>query len=317
MQQNAAHPALSVIVPVYNAEKYIRQCLSSICEQSFTDIEIICIDDGSTDNSEQIIREFCICDSRILFIKQKNAGPAEARKTGIRLASGTYVGFVDSDDYIDKNFFEYLYSTACSVHADIVVATSILTFSEKDTYSLKNTGYSKRKTNLSLEEKCNLFLHTGIIWNKIYKRSLLKNIKDYYISSKSPVEDNSFTIVAVATAKSVAVIPEAKYFYRQNKNSICHTPVSLQLCIDSYHLYECILSYLQYMIPPSDRKTCIHFAELRRNRDCFQLAERLSGLHDRIKFLIYTKNIRFICVYMVKKIFLSLKKVLYNPKLPL
>lgn len=123
-------PKVSIIVPVFNAEMYLAECLSSLCKQTLKDIEIICINDGSTDHSTDIIKEFCTYDSRIKFISQKNLGPCETRKNGIRHASGTYIGFVDSDDYVDDTFFEKLYTAARCEHADIAVTTSLFPFDQ-------------------------------------------------------------------------------------------------------------------------------------------------------------------------------------------
>ena len=100
---------ISVIVPVYNTEKYLERCIKSIINQSLTDIEIIVINDGSTDNSEQILKNFACKDSRIRIINQKNAGLSITRNNGLQIASGEYISFIDSDDYIHKDMIKILY----------------------------------------------------------------------------------------------------------------------------------------------------------------------------------------------------------------
>ena len=113
---------ISVIVPVFNAEKYLKMCLNSLVSQTLKNIEIICIDDGSTDNSLAILDKFKSKDDRIKIIKQKNYGVSMARNNGISEAQGEYIGFVDADDWVDKDFFEKLYNATQKYNADIATA---------------------------------------------------------------------------------------------------------------------------------------------------------------------------------------------------
>ncbi len=112
-------PKVSVIIPVYNTEKYLRQCLDSVINQTLTDIEIICVNDGSTDNSTNILNEYANNDSRIIVLSQKNSGAAIARNNGINNAIGDYLYFIDSDDYVDTTFLEKMYSKSLKYNADI------------------------------------------------------------------------------------------------------------------------------------------------------------------------------------------------------
>ena len=113
---------VSIIVPVYNVEKYLRQCLDSLINQTLQEIEIICVDDGSTDNSSNILSDYAQKDSRIIVHRQENQGLANARNAGLKLANGEYIGFLDSDDFVDIDFFEKLYQAASSDNADIARA---------------------------------------------------------------------------------------------------------------------------------------------------------------------------------------------------
>ena len=113
-------PKVSVIIPVFNTEKYLTKCLDSVCNQTLSDIEIICVDDCSTDNSLNILKEYASKDNRIKLIEFKeNKGAAVARNTGIIEAKGEYVGFIDSDDYVDLDFYEKLYNIGVCENADI------------------------------------------------------------------------------------------------------------------------------------------------------------------------------------------------------
>lgn len=114
---------VSVIIPVYNVEKYLRQCLNSITNQTLEDIEIICINDGSTDNSLKILKKYAQKDQRIIIINKENSGAADSRNKGLKIAQGEYIGFVDGDDWIDKNYYEKLYNVALKNGADIARCT--------------------------------------------------------------------------------------------------------------------------------------------------------------------------------------------------
>ena len=117
---------VSIIVPVYNVELYLRECLDSIINQTLKDIEIICVDDCSTDNSYIILDEYSKKDSRIKLLKHNvNKGLGPARNTGINVAQGEYIGFIDSDDYISLDYFENLYNTAKKYNSDIVSTLNI------------------------------------------------------------------------------------------------------------------------------------------------------------------------------------------------
>lgn len=307
MKQQYSRPDISVIVPVYNTERYIRQCLSSICNQSLKSIEIICINDGSPDASEAIIREMRLYDNRIILINKKNGGLSEARKTGVAQASGKYIGFIDSDDYIDKYFFECLYMTACAEDADIVATSSMFAFSEDGEIFLKQTGLSQEKGQLTNRDRCNLFLHIGSVCNKIYKNEFAKQAVKYYISTTTPSEDNSFTMFSLITANKVVLITEAKYFYRQRKVSMSRAPVSLETCNQVYLLYGKILTQLRDLAP-QDKHLYAAFIRRRRDWDCFQLAERLSTLHERMCFLKQARDPRFHVMYLARKVRNLLKK---------
>ena len=134
---------ISVIVPVFNAEKYLKMCLNSLVSQTLKNIEIICIDDGSTDNSLAILDKFKSKDDRIKIIKQKNYGVSMARNNGISEAQGEYIGFVDADDWVDKDFFEKLYNAAQKYNADIATAG----------YYTRGKILRSKKLNYKKEEK--------------------------------------------------------------------------------------------------------------------------------------------------------------------
>ena len=211
-------PAISVIVPVYNTQKFLEKCLESIINQTFKDIEIICINDGSTDNSMSILNDYSEKDSRIKIINQKNAGLSCARNTGINNAKGEYIGFVDSDDWIDLDFFEKLYNAAKNYDADIASAGIKRVRSYKWKYHLKIkeeevTENTDRKFVLSdVHEKC-------YVWNKIYRLEKIKQFSLYF-EAGIYFEDRCFTCEALSKLKRLVVVPDTYYNYWTNPNSI-------------------------------------------------------------------------------------------------
>ena len=116
---------VSVIVPVYNTEKYLEKCLNSLINQTLHDIEVICVNDGSTDNSLNILNQYAQKDNRIKIINQENKMQGAARNAGTQIAAGEYIGFVDSDDWIDLDYFEKLYNAATKYNLDIALATNV------------------------------------------------------------------------------------------------------------------------------------------------------------------------------------------------
>lgn len=208
---------ISVIVPIYNVEKYLIKCIESILHQTYSGLEIILVNDGSTDGCGKICDEYKEKDSRIQVIHQKNAGLSEARNAGIDMATGDYVVCIDSDDYVDIDMFEYCVKGLESADADIVVCGTKIEF-EDGTTKVKN---NKSKEILSTREaliKLNSFSSFDMsVCNKIFKKEIVKGIL-FPAGKKS--EDYFVMFQYFNRANKVLVLPEAKYHYFQRANSI-------------------------------------------------------------------------------------------------
>ena len=163
---------ISVIIPVYNRASFLHRCLDSICNQTYTDLEIITINDGSTDNSLEILTSFASKDKRIKIISQENMGVTACRNTGIGISTGKYLGFVDSDDYIDINFYEKLYQTLKKANADYVMCMTKRFRDQSETYRILPPYHAI--TTSSFSEKISL-LRGGYVISSI-KLVLLKAI---------------------------------------------------------------------------------------------------------------------------------------------
>ena len=184
-------PLISVIVPVYNADKHLGKCLDSILNQSYHNLEIILVDDGSTDNSASICDEYASKNNRIKVLHKKNSGQASARNTGIEMAVGEFITFVDDDDWIESNMYEVLMNNAMRFNADISGCATVMDYEgAKSVYP-----FEKAKTGIiSKDEVClNIMYQTnlswGTVWNKIFRRELFDTMRfpagceleDYYV----------------------------------------------------------------------------------------------------------------------------------------
>lgn len=238
-------PKVSVIVPVYNVEKFLPRCLDSIINQTLKDIEIICINDGSPDNCLSILEDYAKKDSRIRIINQENSGPSVSRNKGILMAQGEYIGFVDSDDWLDPDFYEKLYAAAKESDADIA-ACGIKVYRKysRVNYMLK---YTKEHCVNDLERK--LYLcdvpETCNVWNKIYRTTFIKNNNIEFEVGINFGEDVSFTVEALYYSGNLVIVPATLYNYeRRNVNSIVKTK-SDKLRRDSEHVHNRMSDFLK------------------------------------------------------------------------
>ena len=209
-------PKISVIIPVYNVEKYLAECLTSVVNQTFKDIEIICVNDGSTDNSPKILEEFAQKDSRIKIINQENQGMSCARNAGLAVATGEYITFVDSDDYISTDLYadmqKYLPAELICFNA------KIFPMSEKYR-ALQNYIQCKFDGEQPMEEK--LILKTNVhVWNKVFKTSIIKE-NNIRFPKGLYFEDFPFVCEYMLSINSVKFFGgKGYYFYRQQPNSL-------------------------------------------------------------------------------------------------
>ncbi len=211
---------VSIIVPVYNVEKYLSECLESLISQTLSDIEIICINDGSEDSSVKILEEYAQKDKRIVVINQENSGLSAARNTGMRFANGEYIGFVDSDDWIDSDFYEKLYNSAKNNDADIVVASIIRYRKCVQKYRVK---YTNEKVYTDLQDKISACSVPRIcyVWNKLYRKEL---IQDDLFTPNVYFEDVIWLPNIIKKANKVVTVDGTNYYYRVNNNSIVKKP---------------------------------------------------------------------------------------------
>lgn len=230
---------ISVIVPIYNVEKYLHRCIESIINQTYRNIEIILVNDGSTDDSKNICEKYLNKDKRIKLINKKNGGLSEARNAGLKKATGEIVSFIDSDDFIETNFYEYMLAEMKKTNSDIAICGTSIDY---------ENGKKREKVNLTEEIldskeaiiKLNSFSSFDMsVCNKIFKRDIVKNI-EFPIGKKS--EDYFVTYKYLDKAKKIVVLPKAMYHYYQRPNSISRGKVNI-----SYDYIEGSLRQKEYI----------------------------------------------------------------------
>lgn len=205
---------VSVVVPVYNSEKFLARCISSILKQSYSELELLLIDDGSTDSGGKICDEFAASDSRVYVIHKNNEGVSIARNVGIEMSRGEYISFVDSDDWIEVDFLKEMLSSAIEHDSDIVVG------SYKTVWNYKTIYHKLKTTNINTNLK---YIIQGdfFVWQNLYKADFICKYK--FCKNISYGEDYIFLVDAFTDTKAVSFVTRQLYNYSQeNTESAMH-----------------------------------------------------------------------------------------------
>ena len=238
---------ISVIVPIYNVEEYLGRCIDSIIKQTYENLEIILVNDGSTDNSLDICYEYSKKDTRIKIINQKNMGLSGARNSGILEATGKYISFIDSDDYIDVDFYNKLVNVCESKNADIAICEYKRFKDSKELTHLKKN--EEVSTYTSIQAITKLLKRdskiTNHAWNKLYKTVLFEDIR-YPIGKK--FEDLGTTYLLFEKANKICYIDSELYYYYYRENSIIGN-LKIDGILDKMELVEIRNKYLENKYP--------------------------------------------------------------------
>lgn len=215
-------PDVSIILPIFNTARYLEQCLSSICEQTLDSIEIICVDDGSTDESPRIMDDFAARDPRMRVIHKENGGYGKAVNVGLAHATGTYIGIVEPDDYVDRTMFEKLFKKAVEFDQPDIVKAAYWRVCKADTkeqeilpaFYYHNVAHTN--VRFTLDQDAEFLFHHPSIWTAIYKRSFLEEfgIRMHEIPGAGWA-DNPWLIETLVQARSIVYLDECLYFYRE------------------------------------------------------------------------------------------------------
>ena len=298
------HTLISVIIPVYNAEKYIKRAVKSVLMQTYREIEVIIVDDGSTDESISICTS--IDDVRIKVIRQENAGPAQARNTGLESANGEFICFLDADDYLEPNFIEMLYKGI--QQADISVCGYNVISQE-----LKNaTVYRPEEGIVTSKVAVNCVLYqravSGFLWNKMFRKSIISTSGLHFRPSVFVGEDLLFVLYYLSFVSDAVFIKDALYNYTYIETSISHNIDNRKLTmLDAYSKAYTIFDYDGYRdsILSLYIAHYLAFYELLDNKDMIQLKlqEFMSTYNiskqqiikvlkktDKLKYKVYCSN---------------------------
>ena len=230
-------PLISVIIPVYNTDRYLAACLESVCSQTLQDIEIICVDDGSADNCPLILKTFSSRDDRIRVITQKNSGRTAARNQGIQAASGQWIGFVDSDDTIDPDFFEHLLKNGEKNRADISHCGMMFCYPDGHKVPHYGTGILKvQDHDAGLLDLLDGRQIEPSMCCKLYRRELFRN---FHIESKMERNEDLYSNFILFNEASLAVYEDfCGYCYLQRHGSIPSADILLEILSVRYKLVE-------------------------------------------------------------------------------
>ena len=217
---------ISVIVPVYNVAAYLPECLDSILKQDYENLEILVIDDGSTDGSSEICDKYAACDPRISVIHQKNGGAANAKNAGLRIATGEYLSFVDSDDYLEPGAYSHMVGLLRETGADVVQCSfrDVFRDGSKEGPKKENRTYSAEQylEGYTRDWTC------GLLWDKLYRRSAFG---DVFFEEGHRIDDEYFTYQGIMNAVRICTDTRVVYNYRKRRSSVMWSPDSAALIL--------------------------------------------------------------------------------------
>jgi len=303
-------PKISVIIPVYNTEKYLKKCLDSVIHQTMRDLEIICVDDGSTDSCPAILDTYAKKDCRVRVIHKENGGLVSARKTGIAVASGRYIGYVDSDDWIEPDMYEKLFQIIEKEQVELVTCgyylegryTSIhLDNVEGRRYDKKEMQYLRNNTIYCME--CRETGIRGALWCKLFSAELLKKIQKMIPDEISIAEDKVCLLRYMLECRSVYVWKEALYHWVIRNTSMSHESRAEHndYLLKLNHVYN----YLMTLYGHQNFTT-----KMRVQAEIYMMELMFLGMNKRMGF--QNKNMIWIDPYWLNQLPLHARIVLYG-----
>ena len=279
---------VSIIVPVYNVEKYLEKCLKSLISQSYKNIEIILIDDGSKDNSGRICDEYKRKDSRIKVIHKENAGVSEARNSGLQKAIGKYICFVDADDFVMNDYVEYMYELIVKNSSEIAICTKI--FSNFDENQTSDEAIEDLDGENTVIRILNYRIPIGV-YSKIFKKDLIKDNKIRFFKDIYMGEGFNFNVACFQRAKKVVISNHKVYYYRRDNSTSATTKFSIKKCENS--LYAMKVMHDNLIIRTEHVINSWKYALWRTYSDAFDYICLGNGKKDNLdKFKEYKKYIK-------------------------
>lgn len=304
-------PEISVIVPVYNSTKYLDKCVNSILDQSFRGIELILVNDGSTDESGSKCEAYSRLDNRCKVVHKNNEGIASARNAGLKVANGRYIGFVDADDFIHKDMYEILYRNIKEQSADLAICEfkSIYNYDDVDEKQEKVLeGSIKNLTNIQALNQ--LYAKNAVTyiypWNKLYRRTLFDNLK--YDHGKN-YDDEFIAHKLLYSCQKIIYIDKQLYYYYQRQGSMVRSPFTIQKLDRVYALCERIEFF------KNNNLTDLHSLALKQYMDVFfwyyfYAKNNLQNIDGELKDLKQTFHLTYLNLLELNQISLKQKIML-------
>lgn len=282
---------ISVIIPMYNAEKYVEKCIQSLLNQTYQDLEIIIVNDGSKDRSQEICEKYASQDKRITLINTENRGAGSARNTGIETAKGEYISFIDSDDYVCPDYYERLLNMLQKTNADIAIGR-YERISEHDEMQFINTGEIKECTNMEelmilYGEDEDKYINAVLVTNKLFKRELFEG--DVRFPIRRLIDDEFIIYKLIYKSKKIVYTNDVMYAYVQSDSSIMRTDFKEQRVYDTIDVYDEVYGFFKENgTEELNKKILIRYLSY-----CVELAQKTSTstiIDDKEKVYQYLKG---------------------------
>lgn len=300
------NPLVSIIIPVYNLENYIENCLNSISNQTFTNLEIICIDDGSTDSSANIIKKLASQDKRIKYFFQKNSGVSVARNSALKKASGEYISFIDGDDYIHPQMIELLVDCAITNNADIVCSDFSTTHSTVSEFEeIKNIHYRNCVNTKELffqNKQCQI---GETVWCKLYKKSIAKSSE--FPEDLSYSEDSFYFINMLKHQPTIYMIDHPLYYYLQRSDSAVHMGFNIKR-MSTVYSYNRLCKLMKNSNNSYEKSFC--FKSLYRYINYNRMCSKKTPFEHQIKKECRKIGFKWLIPYLLDKHSSNINKML-------
>lgn len=295
-------PKISIVIPIYNVEKYIHRCIESILQQSLIELEIILINDGSTDKCGEICDEYAKIDKRIKVIHKKNEGVSSARNAGIDNARGEYIGFIDADDYIDKNMYKELYNSIKKYNSDIAISSfSFVKNDAEDPQDVSNKRLIYDK-NEAIKNYFNMTypFNYSFLWNKLFKKELFDGVR---LNTNILVQEDTEIMLKIYNKSTrVVYIGQSLYFYQLGHGSVTSNKISKAKITTEQAFLE-IYNYTVDNLPQFNSKALLKYISY-----FFNIIIEIIKNYDEYENDYYI---------LIDKLKINYKKILINKKIPI
>lgn len=309
----------SIVIPVYNVESYLEKCIDSVINQNYSNLQIILVDDGSTDKSGIICDKYALLDNRIEVIHQKNGGLSTARNSGLASATGDFIWFIDSDDWIEKNAIEILTKKIqdnCSIE---MIGFSVIDYLENNnTFFQENNLYAIKSTNGSDYVMQNKIFYAPV-WSYVYSLSFLK-LNNFTFEPNIIYEDDYFNLICFSKVGKIMKIPFSLYFYRRRLNSITSSKITIKniisvskiidLCVSIYSSSN-MPDYVKHMMFGYSKQLLLFFNEVKTDHELKNtIFEKINNVKHRNRYFksdffyitfekfIYNLDVKFLYFYL-------------------